>query len=277
MEADVFGSQDMGRFAKLETGKAETPKTAGPRERLPVERVVETETYDYSYYVEEADKQYFTGHHDKALRLYSRALQVDNSQVYPWVGQVFSLLAMDQVKEADLWVTRAIELFPEDATLLSLRALVFAHKGMMNRAIGASDYALSRGGTAYAWIARGEILLRAKNKNAPFCFDKALEVAGADNWKVAMHVGLVYFRRRMYSSALGYFRRACAGEIGNAYLWYHLGRCYYYFSFKEEAIEALSRALEINPDYREAQRALADVKSSNFVTRLFRRLFSLVR
>jgi len=268
----------MGRFAKLETGKAEAPEAAsGPRTAPAARRIVEPETYDFTYYVEEADKQYFTGRYDKALRIYSRALQVDNSQIYPWVGQVFSLLAMNQIKEADLWVTRAIGLFPEDATLLSLRALIYAHKGMMNRAIGASDYALSRGGTAYAWMARGEILLRAKNKNAPFCFDKALEVAGADNWKVAMHVGLVYFRRRMYSSALDFFRRACVVEMGNYHLWYHLGRCYYYLSFRNEAIEAFNRALEIHPECREAERGLADVKSSNFVTRLFRRLFSIVR
>jgi len=263
----------MGRFSKLETGKTEAEKAAEPRAGLPVEQLVEAETYDYSYYVEEADKQYFTGRYDKALRLYSRALQVDNSQVYPWVGQVLSLLAMDQVKEADLWVTRAIELFPEDATLLSLRALVYAHRGMMNRAIGASDYALSRGGTPYGWVARGEILLRAKNKNAPFCFDKALEIAGPTNWKIAMQIGLVYFRRRMYSSALNYFRRACAVNMGNFHLWFYLGRCYDRLSFKNEAIEAFNRALEINPDCREAERALSAAKSSNIVTRLFRRLF----
>ena len=267
----------MGRFSKLETGKGKPAKAAEPSARVPVEQLVEAETYDYSYYIEEADKQYFTGHCDKALRLYSRALQVDNSQVYPWVGQVFSLLGMDQIKEADLWVTRAIELFPEDATLLSLRALIYAHRGMLNRAIGASDYALTRGGTPYAWIARGEILLRAKNKNAAFCFDKALEVAGADDWKIAVQIGLIYFRRRMYASALNYFRRACAREMANCFLWYHLGRCYHYLSFQNEAIEALNRALEINPNYRQAERALSEAKSSNFVTRLFRRLFRSAR
>jgi superkiller protein 3 len=263
----------MGRFSKLETGKGEEPRRAQVRAGLPVESLPEAETYDYSYYIEEADKHYFTGRYDKALRLYSRALQIDNAQVYPWVGQVFSLLAMDQIKEADLWVIRAIEMFPEDPTLLSLRALVYAHKGMLNRAIGASDYALSRGATAHAWMARGEILLRAKNKNAPFCFDKAMEAAGRDDWKVAMHIGLVYYRRRMYSSALNYFRRAIVVEMGNYNLWYHLGRCYYRLSFSDEAIEAFNRALEINPDFHEAENGLRDAKSSNFVTRLFRRLF----
>jgi tetratricopeptide (TPR) repeat protein len=263
----------MGRFSKLESGKTEAPNTAGLRTKSSIEPVAEAERFDYSHYIEEADKHYFAGQPDKALRLYSRALQVDNAQVYPWVGQVFSLLTMDQVKEADLWAGRAIELFPDDPTLLSLRALAYARKGMYNRAIGASDYAMSRGSSPYCWLVRGEILLRARNKNAPFCFDKAIEEGGVQNWKIAMHIGLVYYKHRMYSSALDHFRRACAEEIGNFYLWYHLGRCYYRLSFDEQAIEALERAFELNPDSREVERALREVKSSNFVTRMFRRLF----
>jgi len=98
----------MGRFSKLESGKTETAKTAGPRTKSSIEPVAEAERFDYSHYIEEADKHYFAGQPDKALRLYSRALQVDNAQVYPWVGQVFSLLTMDQVKEADLWAGREL-------------------------------------------------------------------------------------------------------------------------------------------------------------------------
>jgi len=264
----------MGRFSKLETGKTAAPQPAQPTGAPPVAPPLpEAETYDYGHYVVEADQLFFSGRYDKALRLYSRALQVDNTQVYPWVGQIFSLIAMDQVKEADLWVTRGIEVFPEDATLLSLRALVYALKGMLNRAIGASDYAMSRGATVYGWLARGRILLQARNQNAPFCFDKALEAAGADDWKIAMHIGLAYYQHRMYSSALSYFKRACAIEMGNYYLWYHLGRCYHYLSFTEEALQALNRALELNPHCREAERALHQAKSSNVLTRLFRRLF----
>ncbi len=263
----------MGRFSKLETGKpdgAGAPKPASPPSPTGP---LETVSYDYGYYVEQADRLFFTGQYAQALRLYSRALQTDNAQVYPWIGQVFSLLAMDQVKEADLWVTRAIEAFPNDATLLSLRALIFALRGMLNRAIGASDYAMTRGATAYSWLARGRILLEARNTNAPFCFDKALELAGNDDWKTAMHIGLIYFRHRMYSSALAHFRRACAIEMGNYFLWYHLGRCYHYLAFTEEAVQAFHRALELNPDFHEAERALHQAKRSNFLTRFFRRLF----
>lgn len=263
----------MGRFSKLETDKAREPKPQKGRKGSIAEAAVEEESYDYSYYVERADEQYFTGRYDKALRQYSRALQVDNSQIYPWVGQIFSLLAMDQVKESDLWIGRAIQLFPEDPALLSLRALVYSRKGMLNRAIGASDYAMSRGNSPYAWLARGEILLQAKNRNAPFCFDKAMEESGGDNWKVAMHIGMVHFRRRMFSTALGYLKRACAEEDGNFYLWYHLGRCYQRLTFDDRAMDAFARALELEPNCTDAEKALREVKSANVLTRFFRRLF----
>jgi len=264
----------MGRFSKLETGKQRIAKEEKPPGGpAGAEGAAAEEEYGYSYYVEKADNHYFRGEFDKALRQYSRALQVDNSQVYPWIGQVLSLLAMDQIKEADLWVGRAIELFPEDPGLLSLRALVHARKGMLHRAIGASDYALSRGASPFAWLARGEILLLARNRNAPFCFEKALEEAGGDDWRIAMLAGLAYYRHRKYSSALDYFRRACSVEMRNPYLWYHLGRCYLLLSFNDQAIEAFNRALELDPKFRKAEKALKEAKSTNFLSRLVRRLF----
>jgi len=263
----------MGRFSKLETDNFEEPEKQGQAVTPAKGKAGADDRFDFAHYIEKADAEYFTGHFERALRLYSRALQLDNARVYPWVGQVLALLAMDQVKEADLWAARAIELFPDDASLLSLRALVYARKGMLNRAIGASDYAMSRGSSPYAWVARGEILLRAKNKNAPFCFDKALEEAGPDNWKIPMHIGLTYYRQRLFSSALGYLKRACAIEPNNFFLWYYLGRCYDHLSFDSQAVEAFNRALELNPEFRDGERALREAMSANVLTRLVRRLF----
>lgn len=262
----------MGRFSKLETGKLERGELekAG-RDQRP--GAVEPQEYGYSYYVEKADEHFYRGRHEQALRFYSRALQEDNSRSYPWVGQVLSLLAMGQVKEADLWVNRAIELFPDDPTLLSLRALVYARKGMLNRAIGASDYALTRGSSPFCWVARGEILLCAKSRNASFCFDKAIEEAGGENWKIPTLIGLIYFSHRAYSKALDYFRRACEIHPSNPYLWYHLGLCHDRLSFDGQAVEALNRALELDPGYREAQKALWAAKKTSIMGRLVRRLF----
>ena len=88
-----------------------------------------------------------------------------------------------------------------------------------------------------------------------------------------MHIGTVYYRNRKYTSALSYFRRACAAEPDNAHLWYRLGRCYQHLSFVDQAVEAFNRALEIDPDYREAEKGLREVKNTNFLTRAVRRLF----
>jgi tetratricopeptide (TPR) repeat protein len=272
----------MGRFSKLETDKdkerqrAEAAAARSSQKADGSSRQADAESaeaFDFGYYVEQADEQYYTGNYEKALRLYSRALQVDNAKVYPWIGQVLALLGMDQVKEADLWAARAMELFPDDASLLSMRALVHARKGMLNRAIGASDYAMSRGSSPYAWAARGEILLLARNRNAAFCFDKALEQAGPENWKVPMYIGLVYYRKRQYSSALSYFKRAVAHEVDNYYLWFHLGRCYDHLSFDNQAIEAFNRVVELRPDFRPGEQALRRAQSANFITRFVRRLF----
>jgi tetratricopeptide (TPR) repeat protein len=88
-----------------------------------------------------------------------------------------------------------------------------------------------------------------------------------------MHVGMVYYRMRMYTSAVEHLQRACSTEMRNAYLWYHLGRCYQQLSFDAQAVKAFERALELDPGYRAAERGLGEAKSANFVARFFRRLF----
>jgi tetratricopeptide (TPR) repeat protein len=161
---------------------------------------------------------------------------------------------MNQLREADLWVGRALELFPEDATLISLRAVVYAFMGMLKRAVGTSDYALSKGSTTHAWIARGQVLLIADNKNARFCFDKAMEIAESGDWRTPMMIGLIFLRQKRHGTALEYFIKAAESNANNYYLWYHIARCYYQLSFNQKALDAISRALEINPEFRAAQR-----------------------
>src|SRR5262245_23063285 len=70
---------------------------------------------DYPSMLERADSHFFHGEYEKALRFYSRALQVEAARQYPWVGQLYALLMLNQVKEAELWASRALELFPEDS------------------------------------------------------------------------------------------------------------------------------------------------------------------
>jgi tetratricopeptide (TPR) repeat protein len=96
----------------------------------------------------QGDDAYFSGNWDRALRLYSRAIQLDSTLVAPWAGQVYALLRKGQHSEAMTWANRALEVFPEHPSLLGARGVVYAAQGMVRRAVGASDYALSKGGDA---------------------------------------------------------------------------------------------------------------------------------
>lgn len=263
----------MGRFAKLEHGIApktlvdETTKAELAQTTAPAE-----EKFDATYYIKLADQYFFYGEFSKALRYYSRALQLDNSLTYPWIGQIYSLLEMGQVKEASVWVLRALDLFPEDASIIALQALIFAYKGMMSRAIGASDFAMTKGSSVFTWLARGEILLMAENKMSHFCFEKSLEIAPRDDWQTPMRIGLIYYKHKQYSFALDYFKRAVQYNVSNYYLWYHIGRAYYHLGFNQKAIESLQRSLEHNPDFKAAKNALAKAATTPTFLRFFRRL-----
>lgn len=264
----------MGRFAKLERGVApkelveETAKAEVALRRPPVE-----ERYDAPYYIKLADQYFFYGEFAKALRFYSRALQLDNALTYPWIVQIYCLLEMGQVREASIWVMRALELFPEDSSIIALQAIVFAYKGMLNRALGASDFSMSKGSSVFTWLARGEILLMAENKTAHFCFEKAMELAPKDDWQTPMRIGLIYFKHKQYSFALDFFRRAVQYNVTNYYLWYHIGRSYYYLGFNQKAIESFQRSLEHNPDFRPGKIALSKATRTSIFARIFRRFF----
>lgn len=263
----------MGRFSKLERGVA--PKKLeeeSAKAEVALERPGVEEKYDASYYVKLADQYFFYGEFEKALRFYSRALQVDNSLSYPWIGQIFCLLEMGQIKEAGVWATRALELFPENPDVIALHAIVLAHKGMLKRAIGASDFAMSKGSGVFTWLARGEVLLIADNKMAHFCFDKAMEHAAVDDWQTPMRIGLIYFKHKKYSHALDFFRRAVQYGITNYYLWYHIGRCYYHLGFNQKAIEAFQRSLEHQPEFKQAKLALERATKTSIFSRVFRRV-----
>ncbi|MFH0793431.1 MAG: tetratricopeptide repeat protein [bacterium] len=262
----------MGRFSKLETGKGrEDLKETGAAEAAgqASEAPPEEDLYDYVHYVERGDEAFFGGRFDQALRLYSRALQAESTQSYPWIGQVLSLLEQGQVREADAWSARALHQFPEDHDIISLRAVVYAHQGMDKRAIGSSDYAFTRGESVFGWISRGHALLLAGSKNADMCFEKAMERVTGDDWKSPFHIGRIYYRRKRYSKALEYFQRSCAMRVNNANLWHHIGLCRERLGFQREAIEAYERSIEHDADFVPAQKSLHRATHPSLLSLLF--------
>ena len=265
-----------GRFAKLEKSQsapaAPSSTAAAPK---PV-RAPQT-PYDgpeaYPTFIEEAEKAFFTGNYRDALRHYSRALQEDNAQVYPWIGQVSALLELKQYREAEIWSTRGLEQFPENASLLSQRARVLAATGNMKRAIGVSDYALSLGGNEWTWLARGEVLLHARDGNALSCLEKAVELAGPEDWRVPLLCGLCFMRHRQWSNAEAFLQMATVRNPRNAFAWTEYSRALMELNHTDRARDAIDRARQLAPTLK----GVMDLEHRLYNRSVFSRVMGMFR
>lgn len=273
----------MGRFSKLETGAGEGPeKEPGegpfglhlkPRRRGSDEDTGTSVDYDQGHYLAEGHKYFYSGDYQKAMRAYSRAMQVDHSAIDPWVGQVLSLIMLKQNREAAMWALRGTELFPEDARLVSLQGLTLALTGARQRAISCSDFAMSRpnGGTPFAWAMRGQILSLCENPNAGFCLQKVEETRDPGDWQILATVGEFLLAQRKWARAIDFLRPAVEIQPGNGWLWKRLGLAYEHLAFTQKAMNAYNCALEINPNDKEATECIRRLTSVPITQRIWRR------
>ncbi len=278
-----LGAQLMGRFSKLETGTGKEPalevtEVDGlPRKRKRGEEALPpAPDYDQGHYVSEGDKYYYNGDYQKALRQYSRAMQVDQSSIDPWIGQVLCLVELKQFREANMWVLRALELFPEEARLIAVQGLVYALNGTIKRGLACSDYAISRPGAsgAFVWALRGHVLSLADNSNAAFCFDKAMEVRQKEDWRTPMRIGLLLLQEKKWSRAAEFLQTAVQLNQRNGFLWKKLGLANEKMGLSGPALEAYQAATHLNVDDREAEGNIQRLTSTSLPARLWRRLFN---
>ena len=141
----------MGRFGKLEVSGEQPEKQPSPRKSRPSQPLG---------WLEQAVEERRCGHYENSLRLYSRALEDDKSQVDGWLGQVQMLIQLDETVEAELWSRKALELFPGNGDLFAGRAQALGRLGEMAQAISLSDGSLKQPGeSAYRWQVRGELIV----------------------------------------------------------------------------------------------------------------------
>jgi tetratricopeptide (TPR) repeat protein len=263
----------MGRFSKLETGGKgdhETPR-AGVRTRQRADDP--GQVYDHAYYVGEADRLFYGGEYEKALRLYSRAIQADSTRIEPWIGQVLCLIELKQLKEALIWVRRGLELYPEEPRMISVQGAAYAHQGMMQRAIGCSDYAMQKtGADPLVWVLRAQVLTLAENGNAQFCFDKAMETRTKGDWRVPLAIGRFLMARKRWAQAAEFLKTAAADNTRSDHLWAMLGETNENLGLTQNAVEAYKAALELNPANADANDGMSRLTQTPLLVRIFRRL-----
>lgn len=265
----------MGRFRKLETGTPAAPAAGDdPGTGRKSDGGHWTPDYDQGHYLAEADRLFYSGEYQKALRSYSRAMEVDHAAIEPWKGQILCLIKLKQTREATMWALRAIELFPEAPELVNLQGLTLALSGANQRAISCSDFAMSLpdGGTAFTWLIRAEILARADNPNAAYCYEKVKDLRNPADWRLMALAGSFLLDQKKWAMAVDFLRPAAELQPTSPWLWTLLGTANEKLGFTQPAMQAYRTALDVNPNYRPAQDAMARLVAVPLPVRLWRRL-----
>lgn len=258
----------MGRFDHLEISEWQ-PAQAGPDDK-PVGML------DKDYYVGLAAEAFAAERFEQALAYYSRALQDDITMEEAWLGQLRCLVELGELPEAVTWSGRAMERFPTSASILSARAIAESRHGKFASAMEYSDAAFAAKGIgAYAWAARGEVLIPVNAANAKACFGKAIEMA-PKNWTIRACIGRAYLIRKQHHLASAHFNQAVNLDPERFVCWHWIGKCAEAMGRINEAEIAYRRALAICPSFKPAQIAMSNIERRGPISKIadaFRRLF----
>ncbi len=255
----------MARFDKLEFDDAQQPDEAG--------REATGRRGEEVDWLQRADQQRRSGLYENALKFYSRALEQDKSLVAGWLGQVRMLVLLQEYPEAELWARKALELFPAHGDLLAARGQALCRMLDIKQCHEMCDGALKQSGqSAYRWIARGELMVAARQPTDQYCFDKAQQIDA--DWLVPAEIALVYLHYRNPSRALPRARRACETAPDQYYPWLIQARCQRDLGFIAPARQSLRHCLDLCSGHVEALQMQAELQDSvSSLGRWFRGLF----
>lgn len=255
------------RFNRLEIDQGLHPEAAA----VAATNSQRLDERDAGYWMTSADAERRDGHYDNALRLYSRALELDRSLVAGWVGQIQMLILLQEYPEAELWGRKALELFRNHPGLLAGRAQAFCRTGDLKQAQALCDASLAQQGqTAYCWVVRGELMLCRRDPVDQYCFDKAVQIDS--DWLLNLEIAAVYLQYKLPAKALSHCRTAVEKAPGHPHCWYMQGTVELTMSLTRPAERSFTRCLELKPNHVDAKRALDELrKGRGFFSRLFRR------
>jgi tetratricopeptide (TPR) repeat protein len=221
---------------------------------------------DAFWHLQEARRLYLEGEYEPALRHYSAALKEERALAEAWAGQVRSLLALGELKEARLWAEKAAGLFPGSLLLESARALALARAGLTEEALRASDRAIelaerSQSQEPQVWLDRaGCLFALGSSQTARACIEKVRELAPADDPDWAQRIGIEYLEAGEAALAMKELQAALDRRPDRAYLWYLCARAAHQLRLSSKARFALDKALALKrpfPEAEELQKKLA--------------------
>ena len=231
----------MGRFDALEFGEAKRREAAAAPDGEAVQ--------DAQYFIDLGDREFFRTAYEPALKAYSRAAGLDPGAEAAWLGQILSLIALQEFREAELWYGNAVEAIGETPDLLAARALAAARTGDFDRACGYSDASLAAEGSgAFPYVVRGEIFLYG-GRNAEYCFDQACNLAQG-HWRIRLMIAdACVFSGRKHAAHLAakYLQAALDADPQSPELAFAMGRALLAAGRRRAARTALEQAQALDP------------------------------
>ncbi len=225
-------------------------------------------------WLKKADQERRAGEHENALRFYSRALEEDKTLIVAWVGQVQMLVQLSELKEAETWARKALELFPNNPELLAGRAQAQCRLAESEAALATLDGAFRQPGqSAYRWIVRGEVMLESGLDPARHCFDKAV-LTDAD-WLVPLEIARIYLFYNHPAHALIRSKQALDKAADQPIVWYVQGLAQKELGMDSVARTSLQQCVQLCPKHGEARQLLVQLAVGGgwSLKKLWRRVF----
>lgn len=229
----------MARFDKLEF---DTEQPTAPDLEL-------ADAVNADDWLRRAHQQRINGSYDTAMRLYSRALELDKKLPSAWVGQIQMLIAMGHYDQALTWSKKTLEYFPRHADLLAAQAQALCRRGDMKAANSTIDAAFQTAGeSAYMWQVRGELMIANRQPTDRHCFDKA-QIVESDP-VVPIETAGIYIYHGQWAKAQQRLLRLLEREPDIAQAWYLLGMCQERTGMTAAATRSYRQAKELHPGHR---------------------------
>jgi len=184
----------------------------------------------------------------------------------PYEGDAYYVKGMLQSKMSDSLtgldnLKYALSLNPRMLRAYKQISSVYSSLGNKREALRYNQMALDRYPVrAELHLARGEIYLRATNlDSAMFAYKKAVQL---DSTLAPVHnrIGLIYLKWKSYFGALAAFQKTLKYEPGFPEANYLAGYCLEKIGNDERAAEFYTVEIQINPEDRVAQAALARIQ-----------------
>jgi len=197
--------------------------------------------------------------YEKAVGLFEQSLRLNDTDSRAWFNLGIAHASLNQLEEAIEAYSQAAELDPHEpsyeAAKLAMQAYAALHRSEYIRSEQLYRQALEETKTPDVLHQFGYVLRQvAKHEEAIKVLHEAL-LLDPDNTEIAMNLGHAYsmaahksFVNRDYQRSVELNRDALRYVPDEPYVWHELGLSLRASDRPEEAVEALSRALELDPE-----------------------------